>query len=73
MQRLLDFVAEMESKNVSYRLGVARPNAVMVEVCVPGSRWEVEFFVDGTVEIEQFESKGVTDETAFEELRKWLD
>ena len=30
----------------------------MVEVAVPGQRWEIEFMDDGTVEIEKFISDG---------------
>lgn len=30
----------------------------MVEVAVPGQRWEIEFMEDGTVEIEKFISDG---------------
>jgi len=30
----------------------------MVEVHVPGARWEVEFFADGHVEVEVFKSAG---------------
>ncbi len=30
----------------------------MVEVAVPGERWEVEFFRDGTVEVEVFRKVG---------------
>ena len=30
----------------------------MVMVTVPGERWEVEFYEDGTVEIETFKSTG---------------
>ena len=26
----------------------------MVEVAIPGERWEVEFFADGHVEVEKF-------------------
>jgi len=30
----------------------------MVEVAVPGERWEVEFLKDGSVEVEIFRSDG---------------
>ncbi|WP_240519120.1 hypothetical protein [Bacillus cereus] len=30
----------------------------MVEVAVPGERWEIEFMEDGTVEIEKFIGDG---------------
>jgi hypothetical protein len=31
----------------------------MVQIAVPGERWEVEFFGDGQVEVEVFKSPGV--------------
>ena len=31
----------------------------MVEIVVPGERWEVEFFGDGQVEVEVFKSPGI--------------
>jgi hypothetical protein len=30
----------------------------MVLVTVPGERWEVEFFADGSIEVERFISNG---------------
>lgn len=30
----------------------------MVLIAVPGARWEVEFFADGSIEVEVFESSG---------------
>ncbi len=31
----------------------------MVEVVVPGQRWEVEFFQDSHIEVEKFISNGI--------------
>jgi hypothetical protein len=31
----------------------------MIEVAVPGQRWEIEFMEDGTVEIEKFICDGL--------------
>jgi hypothetical protein len=43
----------------------------MVEIVVPGQRWEVEFMEDGTIVIEKFISDGnIYDE---EELNVLLD
>lgn len=43
----------------------------MVEIAVPGQRWEVEFFSDGTVEIEKFLSNGIIyDDTELDILFK---
>ena len=39
-------------------LSKVRPEAIMVEVAVPGQRWEIEFMDDGTIQIEKFKSAG---------------
>jgi hypothetical protein len=39
-------------------LGHCRDEAILVEIAVPGERWEVEFFEDGSVEAEVFKSDG---------------
>ena len=43
----------------------------MVEVAVPGQRWEVEFMDDGTIEIEKFFSEGTIHGS--EELQVLID
>jgi hypothetical protein len=41
----------------------------MVEVAVPGERWEAEFFEDGRIEAERFSSDGtIFDAAALEVL-----
>ena len=58
LQKLIDFLAELDGAHVFYRLSRPREEAIMVEAAVPGERWEVEFFADGQVEIEVFRSAG---------------
>lgn len=48
VQKLLAFVNELDRRRIHRRLASVR-EAVMVEVHVPGARWEVEFFADGHV------------------------
>ena len=57
-QRLLDFLVRLEEAHLHYALSHFRAETVAVEIAVPGERWEVEFFADGTVEIEVFSSVG---------------
>jgi hypothetical protein len=57
-QKLLDFLVELDNAKVTYRLSHFRPETIAVELAVPGERWEVEFFADGTVEVERFRSNG---------------
>ena len=53
MDRLLDFLNKLEENHIYYRLNKVR-DAIMVEVAIPGERWEVEFLRDGSIEVEKF-------------------
>jgi len=53
MDKLLDFLDKLDSKNIYYRLNKIR-DSILVEIAVPGERWEVEFFADGDIQIERF-------------------
>jgi hypothetical protein len=57
MRRLLDFLDRLENEKVWHRLDRIR-DAILVEVSVPGEKWEIEFFADGHVEVERFRSDG---------------
>lgn len=59
LKELIDFLNKLESSNIFYKLNKIRDEAIMVEIAVPGQRWEVEFMKDGTVEIEKFISDGI--------------
>jgi hypothetical protein len=68
MTKLLKFLEQLEVEKIWYRLGRVR-DAIMVEVAVPGERWEIEFFADGVVEVERFISPGrIEGEEAIAEL-----
>jgi len=54
--RLLDFLNRLDQRHVHYSLGHTRPESVMVDLALPGQRWEVEFMSDGTIEIERYQS-----------------
>jgi hypothetical protein len=67
--RLLSFLNELRAGKIYYELHQRREDAIMVEIAVPGSRWEVEFLSDGSVEVEVFRSDGrLFDESALAEL-----
>lgn len=68
MNKLINFLNELEKRKIYYRLNKVR-DSVMVEIAVPGQRWEVEFFADSHVEIEKFISAGeIYGETEIEKL-----
>lgn len=56
-QRLLAFLEQVSEAKIHYELNAVR-RAVMVQLAVPGQRWEIEFMPDGSVEIEKFVSDG---------------
>ena len=57
------FCVALDQRKARYELSVVRPEAILLSLCVPGERWEIEFFTDGGVEVERFVSQGV-DESA---------
>lgn len=57
MNKLMLFLNKLEEGNIYYRLNKIR-DGILVEIAVPGQRWEVEFFNDDHVEIEKFISDG---------------
>ena len=58
LRELITFLNKLEDNNIFYKLSKIRNEAIMVEVAVPGQRWEIEFLEDGTVEVEKFISNG---------------
>jgi hypothetical protein len=54
--RLLDFLNRLDAAHVHYTLGHTRPDSVMVDISLPGWRWEAEFMLDGSIEIERYQS-----------------
>ena len=72
LQKLLDFLDQLEQRKIYFTLGRSRSEAIMVDIAVPGEKWEVEFFADGHVEVELFRSggpdSGVEGEDALERL-----
>ena len=68
MEKLLKFLNDLEDKHIYYKLNKVR-DSIMVEVAIPGERWEIEFFEDGSVEVEKFISQGeLLDETELKKL-----
>lgn len=68
MEHLLDFLNKLEENHIYYRLNKVR-DAIMVEVAIPGERWEVEFFPDGSIEVEKFVTTGeILDISALSDL-----
>jgi hypothetical protein len=55
----------LDAAHIYYKLDHTRPDSVMVDVAVPGWRWEIEFMVDGSLDIERYQSSsGVENDPA---------
>ena len=71
---LIELLEKLEEKKIYYKLNKVRENTIMIEVVVPGERWEIELNSYGTkeecdIEIERFVCNGeMHDETMLEEL-----
>jgi hypothetical protein len=74
LRTLLAFLKRLNEVNIHYTLAQFREEAVMVQVAVPGERWEIELVDHGDEfhwEIERFVSDGtMQDETALDDLFK---
>lgn len=69
LAKLLSFLNRLDKAKISYSHEHNRDETIMVLVVVPGQRWEIEYFVDGSIEIEKFISEGVKgDDGTLEEL-----
>ncbi len=58
--KLLSFLNRLEQANINYILRHVRDETIMVLISIPGQRWEVEFFEDGSIEVEKFIGTFVT-------------
>lgn len=71
-REFLALLRRLDQNKIAYRLYHSRDDAVMIEVVVPGERWEIELVDYGDEfqwEIERYRSKGaIDDESAIEEL-----
>ena len=60
---LILLLEKLEEKKIYYRLNKVREHTIMIEVAVPGERWEIELNtygekLDCDIEIEKFKSDG---------------
>ncbi|MFZ2256884.1 MAG: hypothetical protein WAV55_01925 [Clostridiaceae bacterium] len=57
LNELINFLDKLDDVKLRYRLNKIR-DSVLVEITVPGERWEVEFMSNGEIVIEKFLSDG---------------
>jgi len=58
MKELISFLNKLEDKKIFYKLSKIRNESILIEVTVPGQKWEIEFMENGDIEIEKFLSDG---------------
>ncbi|KJR97698.1 MAG: hypothetical protein VR68_12325 [Peptococcaceae bacterium BRH_c4a] len=58
LNELMRLLNKLEEKRIYYRINKIRSESIMIEVVIPGQRWEIEFMENGTIEIEKFISDG---------------
>jgi hypothetical protein len=72
LAEILKLLNRLKQAKIAHRLGQCRDDALLIEVNVPGERWEIEFVDyddEVQVEIERFRSNGkIYDESMLEEL-----
>ena len=71
-REFLALLHRLDDARIAYRIFHSRDDAVMIEVVVPGERWEIELVDYGDEyqwEIERYRSNGkIEDESAIQEL-----
>ena len=43
LTKFIKFLEKLEDKNIYYKLNKIREDSIMVEVTIPGQRWEIEY------------------------------
>ncbi len=59
LSSLINLLDSLESAKIYYTLRHTQENAISVDVTVPGERWEIDYYNDGSIEIEIFKSNGL--------------
>ena len=69
MDKVLALLNRLQEALIFYTVAHNQEDAISIQVVVPGQRWEIDFYLDGTVDIEIFKSDGtIRDATAIETL-----
>jgi hypothetical protein len=75
LKPILRLLKRLQEASISYKLAHNQEDAITAEIVVPGQRWEVDFYLDGTIDVEIFKSDGkIRNEDAIDELfRQFAD
>lgn len=70
--RLLEFLDQLEETHIYYDLKHSR-DSILVRVDLPTGIWEIEFFEDGTLEVEFFPREKGVEAVGEEWLTQFID
>lgn len=59
LSKMIDFLNKLEKYNIDYKIEKNTSDSIMVIVRVPYKFYEIEFFSNGKIDIEELVSKGV--------------
>ncbi len=69
IESVLALLQRLQIACICYTLAHNQEDAITIQVVVPGQRWEIDFYVNGTIDIEIFKSDGaIRDISALETL-----
>src|SRR5439155_19252181 len=67
--KVLGLLNRLEQAKIHYNLAHNQEDAITIEVAVPGQRWEIDCYSNGTRAVEIFKSNGtIGDKTAIDQL-----
>ena len=60
MERMCDFLGHLNEEHIAYRIQMTSEcaDSILVEIAIPGERWEVNLYTDGNVFVEKFVGTG---------------
>ncbi len=58
LEKVLGLLKRLHDARIYFTLAHNQEDAITIQVVVPGQRWEIDCYVDGTIDIEIFKSDG---------------
>lgn len=69
LEKVLTLLKRLQEARIFYTLAHNQEDAISIQVVVPGQRWEIDIYNNGTVDVEVFKSDGtILDLTAIDTL-----
>jgi hypothetical protein len=69
LHKVLQLLKRLDEAKIHYQLAHHQEDAITIEIALPGQRWEIDCYANGSTDVEILRSDGsVRDETAIEDL-----